>query len=165
MTVQTPVRNNNRKEMIRVSNATSKTRTFHAPDFIDPYENVAVWIGADCAIEVHTRWLGSMTILLDQAGWFGRIGRMPEEMAISVIPHERNDGEPYVHPMFDIKDLNHRHTMPEDRKRATTLWRLFWDTIAIEEPVPPMLAVDADANVPAKRRSPITVPANEEVMA
>ena len=146
-----------KKALARADRPNKGFRPFRTPDFIDPEGRVAVYIGEDCGIEVPTGWLGKMSMLLDMAGWYGRTGRFPEEMGITVTPHERVDGEPYVHPMFDIKDIGHRHTTDAERKQTTTLWRLFVDTVGIDEPeveapAKPMIAVRLDANAPAKIR-------------
>jgi hypothetical protein len=146
-----------KKALARADRPNKGFRPFRTPDFIDPEGRVAVYIGEDCGIEVPTGWLGRMSMLLDMAGWYGRTGRFPEEMGITVTPHERVDGEPYVHPMFDIKDIGHRHTTDAERKQTTTLWRLFVDTIGIDEPldVPaprPQIAVALNPDAMAKQK-------------
>lgn len=89
------------------------------PDFADPESHTLVWIGDDGAVEIPWDQSHKVERLYENAGWYARVGMLPQALGITV---ERFAPD-FIHPGTGFAEVKGETDFHH------TLWRVFTDTL------------------------------------
>ena len=98
---------------------TTEDRDVRQPDFSDQVSHTHVWIGPDAAVEIPWEQAERIERLFMNAGWYARVGMVPEHFGIEVTRFSPD----FIHPGTGVLELK------GEGDHIHTIWRVIVDAL------------------------------------